>query len=109
MYRITFELDNAWLDHASAETEAVITGSVRDLELTLSTSETEISAGSGFHPLDYLERAEDPDYGDISDQVEVSGIPDTDTPGVYSLVYTAVSVDGTQKAEAVLTVTVRER
>lgn len=107
LYRITFRLDNAYLDSASAEAEAVITGKVQDIRISLYETETEIPKDAAFEPLDYLEEAVDPVYGDISGRVEVSGLLDTHTPGAYRLVYTAVSVDGTQVARANLKVTVR--
>lgn len=109
MYRITFRLDNAYLDSASAEAEAVITGKVQDIRISLYETETEIPKDAAFEPLD------------LSGGGSGSGVRRTSpawdggqrscwtlhTPGAYRLVYTAVSVDGTQMARANLKVTVR--
>lgn len=52
---------------------------------------------------DYLEagcQATDPDAGDITDSVEAESDVDTQTPGDYTVTYTATTVDGA-KAQAV--------
>ena len=105
-YLLTFSLDNFCLDHTEQNVQAQISGEVRDLELTLVQSRIEIPQGSEFYPLDFLQEAQDPDFGSVADRVQVSSMVNTGVPGTYSVVYSVTSVDGTQTAEAVLSVTV---
>lgn len=106
VYEITFSLDNAYLDHAQETVQARISGEVQDLTLALREDRIEIPAGSEFYPLDYLKEAQDPSFGSIADRVQVSSTVNTAKPGNYTAVYALTSVDGTQRAEAVLEVTV---
>ena len=86
--------------------QARISGEVQDLTLALREDRIEIPAGSEFYPLDYLKEAQDPSFGSIADRVQVSSTVNTAKPGNYTAVYALTSVDGTQRAEAVLEVTV---
>lgn len=77
-----------------------------DVVMTLAGSaETYVLAGE-----EYLEagcRAVDPDFGNITDSVSVSGNVDASTPGDYKVTYTATTQDGA-KAQAVRNVHVVE-
>lgn len=105
-YRLTFQLENAYLDQAQAEATAKISGEVQDITLTLAENRITIPQGTGFSPIDYLEEARDPAFGSIADRVWISSNVDVNRPGSYSVVYSVTSVDNTQTAKNVLTVTV---
>ncbi|MGI6007521.1 MAG: immunoglobulin-like domain-containing protein [Ruminococcus sp.] len=105
-YQLTFSLDNVFLDHAECQVQAHISGEVQDLTISLLENKIEIPAGSEFSPWDYLEAVNDPSFGSIADRVQIQSMVNTAVPGSYSVVYTAVSLDGTQRAQAVLQVTV---
>lgn len=106
VYLLTFSLDNAYLDHTEQKVQAQISGEVKDLTLTLIQNRIEIPVGAEFSPWDYLEEAHDPDFGSVADRVQISNMVNVGVPGTYSVVYSVISVDGTQSAEAVLSVTV---
>ncbi len=105
-YLLTFQLSNAYLDTAQETAKAQIEGEVSDLVLTLVQDHIEIPVGADFDPLVYVEEARDPLSGSVIDRLQVSSSVNVSVPGRYSVVYTAVSLDGTQTAEAVLSVTV---
>lgn len=105
-YRLTFQLENAYLDQTQAEATAKISGEVQDITLTLAENRITIPQGTGFSPIDYLEEARDPAFGSIADRVWISSNVDVNRPGSYSVVYSVTSVDNTQTAKNVLTVTV---
>ena len=85
-----------------------LTGEIKDLTLTLVQNRIEILQGVEFSPWDYLQEAQDPDFGSVADRVQISNMVNVYVPGTYSVVYSVTSVDGTQSAEAVLSVTVTE-
>ena len=60
----------------------------------------------GSHPVPLIEMLRRPLGGSVIDRLQVSSSVNVSVPGRYSVVYTAVSLDGTQTAEAVLSVTV---
>ena len=105
-YEITFTLRNNYMDTVSIQTLASITGEVSDIELQLLETSVSIPQGSNFYPLYYVAEATDPLYGDISSRIEINSMVNTNQPGTYLVVYTLLSVDSTQKAEAALQVTV---
>lgn len=109
LYKIVFTLTNEYLDETQEEIQASVSGEVQDIQLGLAESSIEITAGTEFFPLDYVEVANDPDYGSIADRIQVNNMVDIQTPGVYHVVYTLTSMDGTQITEEVLTVTVTGR
>ena len=76
--------------------------------MTLVQNRIEILQGVEFSPWDYLQEAQDPDFGSVADRVQISNMVNVYVPGTYSVVYSVTSVDGTQSAEAVLSVTVTE-
>lgn len=105
-YSITFTLNNSFLDTARQTVEADITGEVSDIELHLTETSITIPTGSEFYPLDYVQEALDPRQGSLLSRVQVNNLVDVTQPGRYQVIYTVYSLDGTQKAEAVLAVTV---
>ncbi|WP_343904028.1 DUF5011 domain-containing protein, partial [Oerskovia paurometabola] len=66
----------------------------------------EIPEGAEFDPLEGV-TATDPEDGDLTDQIEVTGTVDTSTPGDYELTYRVVDSDGTA-IEVTRTVTVAQ-
>lgn len=107
VYNIVFSLSNEFLDRTEKEVRAYISGEISDIELQLTETRTEVAAGQDFFPLDYVASANDPDYGDISGRLQIDNMVNMAVPGTYKVIYTLTSADKTQRAEAVLTVTVR--
>lgn len=105
-YKIVFTLVNEYLDETKKEVQVSVSGEVQDIQLELAESSIKIPAGAEFFPLDYVKAANDPAYGEISDRIQVNNMVDVQIPGVYHVVYTLTSMDKTQIAEKVLTVTV---
>lgn len=105
-YEITFGLTNAYLDTATVDVQAAVTGDVSDITLTLTQNNVEIPRGSEFIPQSYIAEATDPAVGSIADRVQVTGTVNVNTPGDYSVVYTVYSLDTTQVARALLHVRV---
>ena len=106
IYQITFTLRNAYRDEAIATVSARISGDVRDITLELSRNQATIPLGGEFYPMDYVQNAADPSYGNLTSRIRVINPVDSTRPGRYTVVYTVTSADGTQKAEAMLNVTV---
>lgn len=105
-YSITFTLRNDFYDEDTCTVEASVSGEVSDIKLELSQTDIVIPAGSEFYPLEYVVSAYDPDFGDISSNLQITGSVDVYTPGSYRLIYTLRSADRTQEAEAMLQVEV---
>ena len=82
---------------------AAVNGETEDLTLTLLTEETVIRPGAEFDPEDYLEIS---DPTGSASSVQVTGEVDTEREGRYSVYYTVISSDRTQKAGALLKVEV---
>lgn len=105
-YEVEFKLQNEYLDETSQTVEMWITGEVQDIELTLSQSSIQITAGTEFYPQEWIETAHDPVHGDMTSQVQIENRVNLSQAGQYSVIYTLYSYDHTQKAEAVLRVEV---
>lgn len=102
-YDITFTYVNQFSDTAERTVPVSVNGETEDLTITLLTDEAEIPLGSEFDPEDYLEIS---DPTGSAGSVQVTGEVDTEREGRYSVYYTVISSDHTQKAGALLKVEV---
>ena len=102
-YDITFTYVNQFGDTAERTVPAAVNGETEDLTLTLLTEETVIRPGAEFDPKGYLEIS---DPTGSASSVQVTGEVDTEREGRYSVYYTVISSDRTQKAGALLKVEV---
>lgn len=101
----TFSVTNLFNDTATAAADLSLTASKPVIRLT-DTAVT-IPAGSSFEPLAYVDSAVDVDGSSLSHRIYIRGSVDTETPGIYTLTYTATSEDGTASDPRELTVTVQ--
>ena len=105
-YDITFTYVNQFSDTAERTVPVSVNGETEDLTITLLTDEAVIPLGTEFDPEDYLEIS---DPTGSASSVQVTGEVDTEREGRYSVYYTVISSDRTQKAggarieEAVMT------
>lgn len=107
IYNLTFSLVNPYLDSASAEAEAHIAGAMEDIRLTLTQNQAEIPMGAALDPLLFVAQAgSTEEENDLLDRVQVESYVNPQIPGIYSVIYTLTSLDNTQIAREVLTVTV---
>ena len=83
-----------------------VNGETEDLTITLLTEEAVIPLGSEFHPEDYLEIS---DPTGSASSVQVTGEVDTEKEGRYSVYFTVLSTDRTQRAGTLLKVQVTDR
>lgn len=102
-YDITFTYVNQFSDTAERTVPVSVNGETEDLTITLLTDEAEIPLGTEFDPEDYLEIS---DPTGSAGSVQVTGEVDTEREGRYSVYYTVISSDHTQKAGALLKVEV---
>lgn len=102
-YDITFTYVNQFSDTAERTVPVSVNGETEDLTITLLTEEAVIPLGSEFDPEDYLEIS---DPTGSAGSVQVTGEVDTEREGRYSVYYTVISSDHTQKAGALLKVEV---
>lgn len=102
-YDITFTYVNQFSDTAERTVPVLVNGETEDLTITLLTEEAVIPLGSEFDPEDYLEIS---DPTGSAGSVQVTGEVDTEREGRYSVYYTVISSDHTQKAGALLKVEV---
>lgn len=102
-YDITFTYVNQFSDTAEHTVPVSVNGETEDLTITLLTEEAVIPLGSEFDPEDYLEIS---DPTGSAGSVQVTGEVDTEREGRYSVYYTVISSDHTQKAGALLKVEV---
>lgn len=102
-YDITFTYVNQFGDTAEQTAPVTVNGETEDLTLTLLTNEAVIPLGTEFDPEDYLEIS---DPTGSASSVQVTGEVDTEREGRYSVYYTVISSDHTQKAGALLKVEV---
>lgn len=102
-YDITFTYVNQFSDTAERTVPVSVNGETEDLTITLLTDEAEIPLGTEFDPEDYLEIS---DPTGSASSVQVTGEVDTEREGRYSVYYTVISSDHTQKAGALLKVEV---
>ena len=102
-YDITFTYVNQFGDTAERTVPVAVNGETEDLTLTLLTEEAVIRPGTEFDPEDYLEIS---DPTGSASSVQVTGEVDTEREGRYSVYYTVISSDRTQKAGALLKVEV---
>ena len=102
-YDITFTYVNQFSDTAERTVPVAVNGETEDLTLTLLTEEAVIRPGTEFDPEDYLEIS---DPTGSASSVQVTGEVDTEREGRYSVYYTVISSDHTQKAGALLKVEV---
>ena len=82
IYRLTFTLNNIYLDSTSLTVKANISGAISDPILELYRSSIELDVGSVFYPEDYIKIANDENGNSIKDQVKISSLPNTMHPGV---------------------------
>ena len=102
-YDITFTYVNQFGDTAERTVPVAVNGETEDLTLKLLTEEAVIRPGTEFDPEDYLEIS---DPTGSASSVQVTGEVDTEREGRYSVYYTVISSDRTQKAGALLKVEV---
>lgn len=105
-YDITFTYVNQFGDTAEQTAPVTVNGETEDLTLTLLTNEAVIPLGTEFDPEDYLEIS---DPTGSAGSVQVTGEVDTEREGRYSVYYTVISSDRTQRAGALLKVEVVRR
>ena len=82
IYRLTFTLNNIYLDSTSLTVKANISGTISDPVLELYRSSIELDVGSVFYPEDYIKIANDE-----------NGNRNTMQPGVYNVSYQLTSSD----------------
>lgn len=102
-YDITFTYVNQFSDTAERTVPVSVNGETEDLTITLLTDEAEIPLGTEFDPEDYLEIS---DPTGSASSVQVTGEVDTEREGRYSVYYTVISSDRTQRAGVLLKVEV---
>ena len=105
-YDITFTYVNQFSDTAEQTAPVTVNGETEDLTLTLLTNEAVIPLGTEFHPEDYLEIS---DPTGSASSVQVTGEVDTEKEGRYSVYFTVLSTDRTQRAGTLLKVQVTDR
>ena len=105
-YDITFTYVNQFSDTAERTVPVSLNGETEDLTITLLTDEAEIPLGTEFDPEDYLEIS---DPTGSASSVQVTGEVDTEREGRYSVYYTVISSDRTQRAGVLLKVEVARR
>ena len=105
-YDITFTYVNQFSDTAERTVPVSVNGETEDLTITLLTDEAEIPLGTEFDPEDYLEIS---DPTGSASSVQVTGEVDTEREGRYSVYYTVISSDRTQRAGVLLKVEVTDR
>lgn len=105
-YDITFTYVNQFSDTAERTVPVSVNGETEDLTITLLTEEAVIPLGSEFDPEDYLEIS---DPTGSASSVQVTGEVDTEREGRYSVYYTVISSDRTQRAGVLLKVEVARR
>ena len=105
-YDITFTYVNQFGDTAEQTAPVTVNGETEDLTLTLLTNEAVIPLGTEFDPEDYLEIS---DPTGSAGSVQVTGEVDTEREGRYSVYYTVISSDRTQRAGTLLKVQVTDR
>lgn len=105
-YDITFTYVNQFSDTAERTVPVSVNGETEDLTITLLTEEAVIPLGSEFHPEDYLEIS---DPTGSASSVQVTGEVDTEKEGRYSVYFTVLSTDRTQRAGTLLKVQVTDR
>lgn len=93
IYRLTFTLNNIYLDSTSLTVKANISGAISDPILELYRSSIELDVGSVFYPEDYIKIANDENGNSIKDQVKISSLPNTMQSGVYNVLYQLTSSD----------------
>ena len=97
---------NQFSDTAERTVPVSVNGETEDLTITLLTEEAVIPLGSEFDPEDYLEIS---DPTGSAGSVQVTGEVDTEREGRYSVYYTVISSDRTQRAGVLLKVEVARR
>lgn len=107
IYRLTFTLNNIYLDSTSLTVKANISGAISDPILELYRSSIELDVGSVFYPEDYIKIANDENGNSIKDQVEISSLPNTMQPGVYNVLYQLTSNDNNAIVTKKLEVTIK--
>lgn len=107
IYRLTFTLNNIYLDSTSLTVKANISGAISDPILELYRSSIELDVGSVFYPEDYIKIANDENGNSIKDQVEISSLPNTMQPGVYNVLYQLTSNDNNVIVTKKLEVTIK--
>lgn len=105
-YDITFTYVNQFSDTAERTVPVSVNGETEDLTITLLTDEAEIPLGTEFDPEDYLEIS---DPTGSASSVQVTGEVDTEKEGRYSVYFTVLSTDRTQRAGTLLKVQVTDR
>lgn len=107
IYRLTFTLNNIYLDSTSLTIKANISGAISDPILELYRSSIELDVGSAFFPEDYIKIANDENGNSIKDQVKISSLPNTMQTGVYNVLYQLTSKDNNVIVTKKLEVTIK--
>lgn len=107
IYRLTFTINNIYLDSTSLTVKANISGAISDPILELYRSSIELDVGSVFYPEDYIKIANDENGNSIKDQVKISSLPNTMQSGVYNVLYQLTSKDNNVIVTKKLEVTIK--
>lgn len=107
IYRLTFTLNNIYLDSTSLTVKANISVAISDPILELYRSSIELDVGSVFYPEDYIKIANDENGNSIKDQVKISSLPNTMQSGVYNVLYQLTSKDNNVIVTKKLEVTIK--
>lgn len=102
LYEIEFSYVNEFQDSTEKRVSAVVSGNPQDLSVT-TKDEVRLRTGDKFDPSAYIEISDPSGSGSA---VQVTGEVDTQKPGRYSINYTVLSADGSQRAQASLKVVV---
>lgn len=106
-YQITFTLTDRWNREASCTSILVVADEVKGPVLTLNVRSVTLKAGETFQYLKYIEKASDPNDGDIGQRVQLEGGDfDTNVPGTYQVKYYVRNLSGVRSPRATLLVTV---
>ncbi len=104
-YKLTFNLNNDFLDSKSISVSATINGDVLNPIIDLSSNVAMITVGEEFSPMNLVAGVSNGPVGG-KNAVEVESHVDTSVPGTYSVIYRLYSPDRTALTTEVLKVTV---
>ncbi|MGN0535470.1 MAG: immunoglobulin-like domain-containing protein [Eubacterium sp.] len=105
-YAATVTAQNLFGDTASAKMIVTVTDAESSV-IKLKASSVSLAQGDSFEPMEYVEKAEFGEYGDITGYVTASGNVDTSKPGVYTVEYKIKGIEELKNETAYLYVTVK--
>lgn len=106
LYEIRMTMTNFLGDNAAASTIAHVSGELKDVTLTLTTTSYTMYQGESFQPDLLVASAVDPLWGDVTSRVTCTHNIKSDIPGTYEATYQVISVDGTNEVCETVIVTV---